>query len=66
MNKVKITSPEAMSDEQVREDIAMTPLERLHIAFQISDFALEIRPNPQVVEEESSPIVWVTLYKISS
>lgn len=28
-----------MSEEQLKEDMAMTPLERLTLAFKISDFA---------------------------
>ena len=46
MNKARITSPAAMSEEQIKEDIAMTPLERLTLAFKISDFALTLRPCP--------------------
>ena len=65
MNKVKITSPEEMSKEQVIEDIAMTPLERLHMAFQISDFAVSIHPKQEAIEEQSSTITWITLRKIS-
>lgn len=65
MNKAKITSPEAMSEEQVKEDISMTPLERLNLAFQISDFALELRPNSEITEEEPSSFQWMELRKIS-
>jgi hypothetical protein len=64
MNKAKITSPAAMDDEQVKEDIAMTPLERLTLAFQISDFALEIRPGNETINESS--IQWIELHKVSS
>ena len=66
MNKAKITSPAAMSEEQIKEDIAMTPLERLTLAFKISDFALELRPDNETTEEESSSIQWIDLRKISS
>jgi hypothetical protein len=66
MNKAKITSPAAMSEEQIKEDIAMTPLERLTLAFKISDFALELRPDKETIEEESSSIQWIDLRKISS
>jgi hypothetical protein len=66
MNKAKITSPAAMSEEQIKEDIAMTPLERLTLAFKISDFALELRPNDETIREESSSIQWIELHKISS
>ena len=66
MNKAKITSPADMSVEQVREDIAMTPLERLTLAFKISDFALELCPDNDIIEEESSSIQWIELRKISS
>jgi hypothetical protein len=66
MNKAVITSPEAMSEEQIKEDIAMTPLERLTLAFKISDFALELRPDNETIEEESSSIQWIELRKIAS
>ena len=45
-----------MSEEQLKEDIAMTPIERLTLAFKISDFALELRPDNESIEEESSSI----------
>ena len=66
MNKAKVTSPAAMSEEQIKEDIAMTPLERLTLAFKISDFALELRPGNAKVKEESSSVQWIELRKISS
>ena len=40
MNKATITSPKTMSKDQVKEDISMTPLQRLELAFHISDFAI--------------------------
>jgi hypothetical protein len=66
MKKAQITSPAAMSDEQIKEDNAMTPSERLTLAFKISDFALELRPNQDTIAEESSSIRWIELHKISS
>jgi len=66
MNKAKITSPAAMSEEQIKEDIAMTPLERLTLAFKISDFALTLRPTDEITKEESSSIQWIELREISS
>ena len=66
MNKAIITSPAAMSEEQIKEDIAMTPLERLALAFKISDFALTLRPSDEKIKEESSSIQWIELRKISS
>jgi hypothetical protein len=45
MNKLKITLPAEMSEKQLKEDVAMTPFERLTLAFTISDFALELRPD---------------------
>lgn len=55
-----------MSEEQIKEDIAMKPLERLTLAFKISDFALALRPGNETIKEESSPIRWIDLRKISS
>ena len=66
MNKAIITSPAAMSEEQIKEDIAMTPLERLTLAFKISDFALQLRPSNETIKEESSSTQWIELRKISS
>ena len=66
MNKAKITTLAAMSEEQVKEDISMTPLERLTLAFQISDLAIELHQNHETVEEETSSIQWIELNKISS
>ena len=66
MNKAKITSPAAMSEEQIKEDIAMTALERLTLAFKISDFALQLRPTDDTIKEESSSIQWIELRTISS
>ena len=54
MNKAIITSPAAMSEEQIKQDIAMTPSERLTLAFKISDFALTLRPSNETIKEESS------------
>jgi len=65
MNKARITSLAAMGDEQVKEDMTMTPLERLILAFQISDFALEVRRNHEINEEESGSIQWIELHKVS-
>jgi hypothetical protein len=55
-----------MSEGRIKEDISMTPLERLTLAFQVSDFAIELHPNHEPVEEETSSIQWVELNKISS
>jgi len=66
MKKAIITSPAAMSEEQIKEDIAMTPLEHLTLAFKISDFALQLRPGNEIIKEESSSIQWIELRKISS
>lgn len=65
MNKATITSPAAMSEDQIKEDIAMTPLERLTLAFKISDFARQIHPRDEIIKEEST-IQWIELRKISS
>lgn len=65
MNKARITSADAMSEEQIKDDISMTPLERLNLAFQISDFALELRPESETIKEESS-LQSIELNKIPS
>jgi hypothetical protein len=66
MNKAKITSLAAMSDEQVKEDMKMTALERLTLAFQISDFAIVVCRNHETnKEEESKSIHWIELRKVA-
>ncbi|HYG19715.1 MAG TPA: hypothetical protein VD816_12345 [Ohtaekwangia sp.] len=66
MNKARITSPAAMREDQVKEDIAMTPSERLDLAFQITDFANEICANPGNVKDKSSSVHWIDVGKIPS
>lgn len=67
MSKAKIISLAAMSDEQVKEDMKMTPLERITLAFQISDFAMEVRRDKNASnDEESNSIQWIELRKLSS
>lgn len=48
MEKVKVVSPEEMSQAQGQEDVSMTPLERLEIAFSLSDFAFEVQRGREV------------------
>jgi hypothetical protein len=66
MRKAKITSPAAVSEEQLKEDIAMTALEHLTLAFKISDFALELRPDNETFDGESSYIQWIEPRKVSA
>ena len=56
MNKATITTLEAMDQERIEEDIAMTPLERMKLFFQLSDLALEIHENQEPVIKESTKI----------
>lgn len=66
MKKATITTPEAMERERVMEDISMTPLERLELAFQLSDLAQEIHADQGLVIKESTNIPWIELPKRSS
>jgi len=66
MNKATITSPDAMAEEQIQEDIAMSPAQRLTLAFKISDFALELRSKDASMKDDSSSVVWIDLVKVSS
>jgi hypothetical protein len=66
MNKGRITSQEDMALEQIQEDIAMSPLERLEVAFRLSDLANEIQKKTGNVMEENSSIQWIELRKIAS
>ena len=64
MDKAKVTTLEEMSRYQILEDISMTPSERMELAFQLAEFALEINSNRKQIPEESS-IPWIELHKIS-
>ena len=65
MIKAEITTPEAMAQDQIREDISRTPLERLDLAFRLSDFALEIQKKRGITsQKKSSAIQWIELQKI--
>lgn len=66
MKKATITSPRKMSEGQVREDISMTPLQRLELAFKISEFAVDLHPDRETSKEESKSIQWIVLHKIST
>ena len=66
MNKARIITPEVMTEEQIREDVSMSPLERLDLAFQLSDFALDLQRNHKTIKEESASIQWIELHKIPS
>lgn len=63
MKKAKAITTSEMSYEQIRQDNAMTPLERLLLAFQLSDFAIEMHCNRGFVNKESSSIQWIELRK---
>ena len=65
MKKAKLTSPDAMAHDQVMEDIAMSPAQRLEVAFQISDFALDIHKQRKFTRTETSSIKWIELHKVS-
>jgi len=66
MNKATVTSPKAMREDQVREDIAMTPLQRLELAFQISDFAVAFDREREPSNQNTSSIQWIELHKVST
>ena len=54
-----------MREDQVRVDISMTPLQRLEVAFQISDFAVAFREH-ETSNEDSTSIQWIELHKVST
>jgi hypothetical protein len=67
MKKARITSPSTMSEDQVSEDISMTPLQRLELAFKISDFAADLRSTaPEATKEKSTSIQWIELHKVTA
>lgn len=66
MKKATISSPRTMTESQISEDISMTPLQRLELAFKISDFALDFHPDGERRKEESTSIQWIELHKVST
>lgn len=62
MDKAKVITLQEMSEAQVQEDIAMTPLERFELAFQLAEFALEFNPQERPAEDYALP--WIELHKI--
>lgn len=66
MKKATISSPSTMSEDQVSKDISMTPLQRLDLAFKISDFALDFHRDGKRRKEESTSIQWIELQKVST
>ena len=57
---------EEMSQDQVLHDVRMSPLERLELAFSLSDSALELQKKRQPPSKEVSSVQWIELHKISS
>ena len=55
-----------MSEDQVREDNSMTPLQRLELAFKISDFTIDLHPHRETTNEEVTSIQWIELHKVSA
>jgi len=55
-----------MSENQVSEDISMTPLQRIELAFKISDFAVDLHRDRETRKEESMSIHWIELHKSSA
>ena len=66
MKKATISSPSRMSENQISEDISMTPLQRLDLAFKISDFAVSFHRDGERRKEESTSIQWIELHKVST
>jgi hypothetical protein len=62
--KATITTLHKMGEDQIKEDISMTPLERLELAFQISDFAIELQHTRKPAYEEFTSIRWMELSKV--
>jgi hypothetical protein len=65
MRKAKITSHEDMSRSQIRQDMSLSPMERVEIALQLSDLALKITKT-RTSQEEFTSIRWIELHKTAS
>ncbi len=55
--KAEFFNPTLSSDEKVRDDISMTPQQRLSLAFRLADIALEIRKG-QIPPSKDENIIW--------
>jgi len=63
MNQARFLSPQAMSEQQLRDDMALTPLERIQISFTLSRFAEAIHKGLHSKQEPPSAIPWIELRK---
>ncbi|MDZ4844725.1 MAG: hypothetical protein SH857_04155 [Chitinophagales bacterium] len=55
--KVEFFSPANSSDEKIKEDMAMTPQQRMSLAFRLADFAMEFTPD-KTLPSKKDKISW--------
>lgn len=61
MKKLKRTSHEEMEAEKIREDMAMSPQERLLLSLKLMDLSRALTPDNKLHSSENSTIKWKEL-----
>jgi len=62
MRKVEIyDSIEAMNEARVREEMNMTPVQRIELVFQLMDLAIAMSPNKKLESYKDDDIPWIEL-----
>jgi len=61
MKKLKRTSHEEMEADKIKEDMAMTPQERLLLSLKLMDLSRTLTPDNILRSSENSTIQWKEL-----
>lgn len=61
MKKLKRTSNEEMEADKIKEDMAMTPQERLLLSLKLMDLSRTLTPDNMLRSSENSTIQWKEL-----
>ena len=59
--KAKVISLDSKKEEQIREEMAMTPEQRMNLAFQLIELAIAFSPEKELINEEDKSIPWINL-----
>lgn len=52
--KAELFIPEKSADEKIKEDMSMTPVQRMSLAFRLADFAMEFRLNKKLPSKKDN------------
>ncbi len=61
MRKAKLTTHKEMEAEKIREDMAMTPKQRLMLALQLMETAIALSPDKTLHSQDDGGIKWIEL-----